>query len=74
MIFFVIGMLSEKAYHAVKQKNSIGKIMIGIFQYSIIFLSFRGYNLIYQSYLLSLIYIYIAYKYIDVNNVEEEYE
>lgn len=74
MIFFVIGMLSEKAYHAVNQKNSIGKIMIGIFQYSIIFLSFRGYNLIYQSYLLSLIYIYIAYKYIDVNNVEEEYE
>lgn len=70
IIFFVMGILSEKAFLAVNQKSTIGKIMLGIFQYSIIVLSFREYKLIFQTYLLMLIYIYIAYKYVDICCVE----
>lgn len=65
IIFFIIGMLSMKAYKGIQYKNSIGRIMLGIFQFDIICFSFRSYNLISLSYVLTLVYIVIAYLYVD---------
>ena len=67
IIFFIIGMLSMKAYKAVQCKNSIGKVMLGIFQFDIICFSFRSYNLITLSYFWTLMYMVIAYLYVDGN-------
>lgn len=65
IMFFVMGMLSMRAYKGIQCKNSIGRIMLGIFQFDIICFSFRSYNLISLSYVLALVYIVIAYLYVD---------
>lgn len=66
LFFIFMGIISKYAFYAVQNNKSIGKIMIGLFQYDIILFSFRSYNVIYLSYILSLLYMFIAYKYVDV--------
>ena len=65
-IFFIcLGMLSRKAFRYTEKHDSIGSIMLGIFLYDILLFSFRSYNLIYLSYLLTLMYILFAFYYIE---------
>lgn len=70
-IFIFAGFLSRRAYAAVNEKNNVGKIMLGLFQFDIIIFSFRSYNLIYLTYILSLLYILIAHAYVDVDYEED---
>lgn len=70
LFFFIVGVLSEKAYKGVKKYNSIGSIMLGLFQYDIIFFSFRSYNLIFLSYFMAFVYIIIAKYFVDVDSLD----
>lgn len=65
--FIILGYISKRAMYAIRKKNSIGNIMLGIYMYQLLLFSFRSYNLIYLSNNLALIYIYIAYKYTETS-------
>ena len=74
-VFFIIaGFISRKAFNAVREKNSIGKMMLGLFQFDILLFSFRSYNLIYLNYFLALVYIFIVYLYVDVSESTDNKE
>lgn len=73
--FIIIGFISSKAYYLISEnRNSIGCIMLSLFQFDILLFSFRSYNLIYLSHILVLIYIIIIYLIVEKKEVVKIYE
>ena len=70
--FLILGIISRKAYKLVEKHESISSVMIGLLIYDILLFSFRSYNVIFLSYLLSFIYMLIAYFYIEKLEYKEE--
>ena len=68
----VMGIISRKAFEILRNRDAIGSIMLSLMQFDILIFSFRSYNLIYLSYILAIIYMFIAHIYIDKDYRERE--
>lgn len=63
VIFIILGFLSQRAYYALNSSNIIGRIY-GALWFTLLALSFRGYLIIFLSFVLSLFYTFLINKFL----------